>query len=160
MLLHHGSNVAVEHPRILTTNRSLDFGAGFYTTSSFEQARRWATLQAQRRVSGNPTVSTYDLEDSALTDLTVLRFNEADGDWLDFVVENRKGIYSGPLYDLVIGPVANDRTMRVINDYMNGEINKNTALVLLEPQRLTDQYCFRTADALSHLTYREVNCLD
>ena len=34
MILYHGSNVEVRLPRILTTNRSLDFGAGFYTTSS------------------------------------------------------------------------------------------------------------------------------
>lgn len=49
MILFHGSNVEVRLPRILTTNRSLDFGAGFYTTSSLNQAERWAELQTQRR---------------------------------------------------------------------------------------------------------------
>lgn len=55
MILYHGSNVEVRPPRILTTNRSLDFGAGFYTTPSLNQAKRWAQLQTQRRGSGRAT---------------------------------------------------------------------------------------------------------
>ena len=37
MKLFHGSNVIVNTPRILTKLRALDFGAGFYLTSSKEQ---------------------------------------------------------------------------------------------------------------------------
>ncbi|WP_418979597.1 DUF3990 domain-containing protein [Adlercreutzia equolifaciens] len=55
MILYHGSNVEVRLPRILTTNRSLDFGAGFYTTSSPNQAERWAQLQTRRRRGGRAT---------------------------------------------------------------------------------------------------------
>lgn len=60
MILYHGSNVEVRRPRVLTTNRSLDFGAGFYTTSNLDQAKRWARLQAQRRRSGSALVSVYE----------------------------------------------------------------------------------------------------
>lgn len=42
MLLYHGSNIEVSNPQILETDRRLDFGKGFYLTSSFEQAKRWA----------------------------------------------------------------------------------------------------------------------
>ena len=38
MILYHGSNVFVREPRIVNSGRKLDFGTGFYTTSSFEQA--------------------------------------------------------------------------------------------------------------------------
>ena len=38
MLLYHGSDVVVEIPRILESNRTLDFGAGFYTTTYKAQA--------------------------------------------------------------------------------------------------------------------------
>ena len=119
MILYHGSNAEVRLPRILTTNRSLDFGAGFYTTSSLNQAERWAQLQTRRRGNGRAAVSAYEMDESAIESLSLLRFEGADAAWLDFVVENRKGLYKGELYDLVIGPVANDRTMSVINDYMN-----------------------------------------
>ena len=42
MILYHGSNVQVSTPKILVTNRMLDFGAGFYTTSNRQQAVKWA----------------------------------------------------------------------------------------------------------------------
>lgn len=160
MILYHGSNVPVEHPRILTTNRALDFGPGFYATSSLEQAQRWATIQARRRRMGSAVVTQYEFDHNAPEALATLRFEEPNGYWLDFVVANRKAVYTGSVYDLVIGPVANDRTMRVINDYMNGEIDKATALVLLEPQRLTDQYCFCSARALESLVCIGVMELD
>lgn len=41
MILYHGSTVIVENPQIRTGNIPLDFGAGFYTTTSLNQAKRW-----------------------------------------------------------------------------------------------------------------------
>ena len=38
MRIYHGSDVVVKIPKILTANRLLDFGEGFYTTSNYEQA--------------------------------------------------------------------------------------------------------------------------
>ena len=40
MLLYHGRLVAVEQPQIRVPQAFLDFGAGFYLTSSHEQALR------------------------------------------------------------------------------------------------------------------------
>ena len=37
-LLYHGSDVVVENPKILASARTLDFGAGFYTTTNSGQA--------------------------------------------------------------------------------------------------------------------------
>ncbi len=36
MILYHGSNVVVTDPKIIKANRTLDFGNGFYTTTSKE----------------------------------------------------------------------------------------------------------------------------
>ena len=41
-VLYHGSNVGVEIPKIIKANRTLDFGHGFYTTTSKQQACKWA----------------------------------------------------------------------------------------------------------------------
>ncbi|MBQ9955075.1 MAG: DUF3990 domain-containing protein [Eggerthellaceae bacterium] len=160
MLLYHGSNLEVREPRILVANRALDFGAGFYTTSSEAQAARWAELQTLRRHRGVPTVTVYEFDETKAGVLSTLRFNEADGEWLDFVAQNRKSEYRGQRFDMVIGPVANDNTMPVINDYMAGSIGKETAIVLLKPQKLTDQYAFLTATALEVLTCKEVRTHD
>ncbi len=40
--------------------------------------------------------------------------------------------------------------------YMAGIINEETALVLLKPQKLTDQYAFLTMLGLSALRFREM----
>ena len=38
MKVYHGSLLKVEHPKILTPSRTLDYGKGFYTTTSAQQA--------------------------------------------------------------------------------------------------------------------------
>lgn len=66
MLLYHGSNVEVLLPKIIVSNRTLDFGAGFYTTSSLEQAKRWAVLQTKRRKTGTPVVTVYEFDEKEM----------------------------------------------------------------------------------------------
>ena len=36
------------------------------------------------------------------------KFVKPDLEWLNFVVDNRKGLYKGTCYDIVFGPVANE----------------------------------------------------
>ena len=85
----------------------------------------------------------------------MLRFNTADGDWLDYVVKNRRGQAVVGDYDVVIGPVANDSTLPVIDDYMSGNYTKEEAVRRLLPQNLTDQYALKSTEALAALTYKE-----
>ncbi len=39
MKLYHGSNVIVQNPRIIESDRNLDFGKGFYLITDLEQAK-------------------------------------------------------------------------------------------------------------------------
>ncbi|GHV74953.1 hypothetical protein AGMMS49940_22550 [Spirochaetia bacterium] len=161
MKLYHGSNIEVKDPKLLPDARALDFGAGFYLTSSLEQAERWAALQAKRRRSGKAVVSIYHFDENLVKkQLNVKHFENANREWLHFVVENRKGVYVGEKYDIVIGPVANDNTMMVISDYMTGTLDEETALILLLPQKLKDQYAFLTLQGLSALKFVEVKNYD
>ena len=41
MLVYLGSVEVVENPEIRESNRTLDYGSGFYTTTSYEQAVAW-----------------------------------------------------------------------------------------------------------------------
>ena len=157
MILYHGSNVEVREPKIIVSNRTLDFGAGFYTTSNKEQAEKWSKTQTLRRRKGTPIVSCYEFNEDKIKNLSVLKFESPDIEWLRYVTDNRKAIYIGRKYDIVIGPVANDNTMPVINDYMAGTINEETALILLKPQKLADQFAFLTWKGLSALKYLEGN---
>ena len=114
MKLYHGSNIKVQKPQILISDRKLDFGTGFYLTSSLEQAERWAELTADRRGTGKPTISVYEFDETKLAELKILKFEKANKKWLDFVVANRDNAVDDQKWDIVIGPVANDRTMPVI----------------------------------------------
>ena len=144
MYLYHGSNMKVETPQLILSNRTLDFGSGFYTTSDESQ-------ETKRRKKGEAVLSIYDFDEEQAAELALLRFEEADTKWLNFVTQNRKNLYNGGKFDLVIGPVANDTTMPVLSDYMAGNITEEVALILLKPQKLADQYSF--------LTWRGLQCL-
>lgn len=153
MLLYHGSDVVVKHPVLLPERRALDFGPGFYLTSSKSQAEKWAKIVKLRRKSSSAVLNTYEFIDSEIGKLNVLKFESANAEWLEFVCSNRRrgGAYEN--YDLVIGPVANDSTLPVIDDYMDGVYTAEEAVKRLLPQNLTDQYSFLTEEALSFLAF-------
>ena len=101
MILYHGSNVKVETPKIIVSNRTLDFGAGFYTTSDSMQAIKWAQTQTRRRREGEAVVSQYEFDEKLRDSLNVLSFDFANREWLNFVSDNRKGSYKGKKFDLI-----------------------------------------------------------
>ena len=152
--LYHGSNAEVSYPIIRPNLRALDFGAGFYLTSSEQQAVKWAKVVARRRRKGAPQLNIYEFDESGLLMLNVLKFQTANAEWLDFVVNNRKELLMVNPYDIVIGPVANDSTLPVIDDYMDGVYTKEEAVKRLLPQNLTDQYAFLSEKALAYLKFK------
>jgi hypothetical protein len=88
MIIYHGSDIAVTEPKILSANRLLDFGEGFYTTSSYEQACRWARTVKINRKSKNQIVSIYDFNiDKAVENLQIIRFNTANHEWKHEIIE-------------------------------------------------------------------------
>ena len=155
MILYHGSNMTVEKPCLMPMRRMLDFGAAFYLTSDLEQARKWAAHTAKMRGEGSATVSVYKFDSSIQPTLNILRFETPDRAWLRFVSANRTGQPVDDRYDIIIGPVANDQAIRTVNDYLNGYFPEDIAIRLLLPQKLKDQYAFKTEAALSCLRFKE-----
>lgn len=154
MLVYHGSNLAVEAPRLIEQNRYLDFGPGFYTTSNRDQAVEFSRKVMRREGGGIPTVSVYEVGETSLeADLNVLRFGTADEAWLDFVVENRTGTYSGASYDAVVGPVADDDVFTTVTLYLGGVLTKRQALDSLKVKKLFDQYVWKTRAAIASITF-------
>lgn len=156
MLLYHGSNVAVERPRLFKTDRRVDFGSGFYLTSSFEQAERWARIVTKRRGEGAPLISVFEFDERVLGELSTLEFEGATVEWLRFVGLNRRGGTVRDELDIVVGPVANDNTMPTLRLFFAGAYSEEEAIKRLLPQKLRDQYAFKTESAIAALSFIEV----
>jgi hypothetical protein len=154
MLLYHGSNIEVRKPRLLGQTRGLDFGAGFYLTTDGKQADRFSEIIVNRRKTGVATVSAYEFDMTlAERTLSICRFTEANGEWLDFVKDNRLKQYAGKEYDIVIGAVANDDVLPTIILYINGQLDADLTIGALKTRKLVDQVCLKTEKALALLKF-------
>ena len=86
----------------------------------------------------------------------MLRFDTANKEWLKYISTNRTDKSAKDSYDVVIGPVANDQAIRTVNNYIKGYFNEDIAIQLLLPQKLKDQYTFKTKNALLKLRFNGV----
>lgn len=154
MVVYHGSNLIVSKPRLVPQNRFLDFGYGFYTTTNKEQAISFAKKVVKRRVEGCETVSIYEFdENKAFLECDVLKFENANEKWLDYVSENRAGIYNGKIYDIIYGPVANDDVYTTFTLYQSGVLTKEQTLEALKVKELYNQLVFTSEKALKYLKF-------
>ena len=62
MICYHGSDTIVDAPKILNATRPLDFGGGFYVTTSENQAENWAIKVALRNNTKYRCVNRYDFD--------------------------------------------------------------------------------------------------
>lgn len=155
MKIYHGSIEMVECPEIRGSNRTLDYGQGFYTTTSYEQAEAWVRRRMNEKRTSRGYVCAYELDESALRNLKTLIFEQPTEEWVDFVMKNRtqKGYVHD--FDIVYGPVANDRVYAAFALYEGGLINKQALIAELKAYKLVDQYLFHTEKALQTLTFIE-----
>lgn len=153
MRLFHGSTVSVEKPIILETQRLLDFGNGFYTTSSKIQAENWASIKQKRKGKNSKAIVTvYEITDNVINDnhLNIKVFEDANEQWLDFVVSNRNGIITHS-YDIVKGAVANDTLYATLSLYESNFLSKQETIARLKIHKLFDQISFHTPKSLQLL---------
>lgn len=154
MILYHGSNVVVSKPELVVQNRFLDFGHGFYTTTNKQQAVSFADKVTNRRKEGIATVNIYEIDEKkAFDECTLLHFEGPTGEWLDYVSDNRSGIYSGKSYDLIYGPVANDNVYATFTLYMSHVLTKEQTIEALKIKKLYDQLVFTSEKSLEYLRF-------
>ena len=172
MALYHGSYCVVENPDLKKCAVLKDFGRGFYLTTSKEQAKSFAKISAARAKSRGiipnsekfAYISFFKVAD--IDDLKSFAFKTADVDWLHCIVAHRKERAFAEVrksmqdYDVISGKIANDDTNATIIAYMGnvfgamgGEQADNMCISLLLPERLKDQFCFRSDKAISKLEF-------
>ena len=155
MKIYHGSIVVVERPELRQSNRTLDYGSGFYATTSIKQAEDWVRRRMKENEATHGYVNTYVFEESALQALNCLIFPAPTEDWVDFVMQNRTQKGFTHSFDIVYGPVANDRVYAAFALYEGGLISKQQLITELRTYKLVDQYLFHTEEALKSLTFIE-----
>ena len=153
MKVFHGTNIVIEQPKIMNRFKTLDFGEGFYTTENENQAKDFAVKVCGRRSPMlYPIVNCYEFNED-LNKFSVLKFDAPNEEWLDFVVERRKGIALSKKYDLIIGPVANDDVFGTIVLYEVGQLDKEGAIKRFKVKKLYTQVVFCNESVLNSLIF-------
>lgn len=153
MRLYHSSTQVVEIPEIRPSNRTLDYGQGFYSTTSPEQAAAWVRRRMKQGDAPCGYVNVYDFDERRASALSMLVFDKPTEEWLDFVMANRMQKDFQHSYDIVYGPVANDRVYAAFALYEGGLLSKQNLIAELRTYALVDQYLFHTPQALQTLTF-------
>lgn len=156
MILYHGTNVDFGTIDITKSKPNKDFGQGFYLTQNYSQAMEMGKLKAMQTNVGSARVLTYEFDEDKLTDgsLKVLRFDGYSSEWANFILKNRNGKPYEPQhdYDIVIGPIADDRVGFQLRRYEVGIIDMKLLIENLKYMKgITIQYFFGTHKALENL---------
>ena len=153
MIVYHGSYIEIKQIDLSKYQLHRDFGKGFYVTKFRQHAENWA--QRKTRFKNNGIISEFEFYYSELVTLKckTKQFKNYDEEWLDFVVLNRNDKNPIPAhdYDIVEGPVADDKIQNRIIDYLNGDITKIDFLEELKWHEETHQICFCTVASLQFL---------
>lgn len=153
--VYHGSVEEVRNPEIRQSNRSLDYGSGFYTTTSYEQAKKWVERRMKDKGESIGYVNVYELDDEVMEDMKSLFFEKPTEEWVNFVMKNRTERDFTHDYDVVYGPVADDSVYTQFTLYEAGIISMPTLIQELKTYKLVDQYLFHTEKSLQTIKFVE-----
>lgn len=156
MKLYHGSNMSIEEIDLKRGRKGKDFGQGFYLSADRSQALMMAERTVDREESGEATLTTYLFDESILfepTDLRVKVFENYSKEWAEFIIKNRRNKSLQPTldYDIVYGPIADDKVGLQINRYHLQYISMEELIRQLSFLRPTFQYFFGTERAIKLL---------
>ena len=158
MKLYHGSNIEFDKIDLAQSKPNKDFGKGFYLSADYEQAAKMAQVKVEQLEAGSPVVMAYEIEETAFNELKVLRFDSYTEDWAKFILMNRNNSSDKQVhdYDIVIGPIADDRAGLQLWKYENHSIDLPTLVQNLQYMKgITIQYFFGTERAIQFLKRHE-----
>ena len=163
-VLYHGSYCEVKEPDLVKCAKRKDFGQGFYLTTSKEQAESFL------RTSIVKAIATGTIEEGQkfgyVSTFEMRIFENADVDWLHCIVAHRKKKMFIEVeremakYDIIAGKIADDATNATLTAYLAGVFGTvgdqeadDFCIKQLLPNKLKDQYCFKTEVAIECLKF-------
>lgn len=155
MILYHGSNVAIDEIDLSKSRPGKDFGKGFYLSADKQQAIEMAESKVAF-LGGEPIVTEFEFDCDIITSskFKVKTFNAYTEEWAKFVYDNRENFSDTPIhdYDIIYGPIANDRVGTHIRNFKNGSIDLDELLRRIKFLKgITFQYYFGTEVAIQTL---------
>ena len=137
------------------SQRGKDFGCGFYLSESKTQAEEMAKFKVQL-FGGQTIVQSYEFDEAHLNDGTLrfLRFDGYSKDWATFILANRQNKNADNIhdYEIVYGPIANDKVGAQIRNVIEQNIDMVTFLERLKYMKgITFQYFFGSEKAIQML---------
>ena len=184
MLLYHGSYTAISRIDLNICAQGKDFGAGFYLSDDMAQAKSFIPRAVQKAVQSKTLtepprqgfVSVFRYLPGP-SNVPYYEFEAADREWLWFVSLNRRRTLANALKsklpstlhtaEIVVGKIANDTTNPTITAWLNGiygpiqnDRSADIAIELLLPNRLKEQYCFKSQTAVDCLKLEKVYAYD
>jgi len=158
MLFYHGTTEVIDDIDFSKCRLRTDFGRGFYISSKLGAAKDWAA--GRSGFSGVPTVMRYEISPDLFNDsvLKILRFAKPSTHWLDFIRDNRRRdiANNGVLeprhdYDIVSGPIANDKVADVVDQYCKGRISAEEAITRTKALPSVIQMSLHTKQTLKYI---------
>ena len=149
-VLYHGSYCEVKAPDLAKCAKRKDFGQGFYLTTSKEQAESFLRTSIAKAIATGTIeegqkfgyISTFEFNLSGNLETHI--FEKADVDW----------------YDIIAGKIADDATNATLTAYLAGAFGTagdqeadDFCIKQLLPNKLKDQYCFKTEAAIECLKF-------
>jgi len=155
MILYHGSNTEIHAIDLNQSMRGKDFGQGFYLSADQRQAEEMATFKTLQ-FGGCPIVNAFEFDETLLSNslLNTKIFDYYSLEWAEFIFANRNNMTDIPIheYDIVYGPIADDRVGVQIRNLIEGNITIDVFLERLKYIKgITFQYYFGTQRAINYL---------
>lgn len=153
MKLYHGSTVYIEKIDLDKSKPNKDFGRAFYLSVDEQQALELAQFRAEFEET-NPIVNVFEFDETLFQQFRCKRFEEYTEEWAHFVYNHRTDPQGRTLhdYDIVYGPIANDRIGAQITRFKQGYITFEEFLNRIQYIKgITFQYAFCTQRAVDKL---------
>ena len=155
--LYHGTNQKFDAFDFNKAKNFKDFGKGYYLTTDFNQAQKWAQKRGEK--AKKAYIYCYDVADVQTDSLKILELLQYDQKWLEFISENRiEG--REPDYDIIYDRIADNQYLEISNtllDYKQSRISSEEAIERIRWKNTkADQYCFKSKEALDLLRNRAV----
>ena len=161
IILYHGTIADFNIVDLAHTRDNKDFGKGFYLTTDYTQAYDWAYKMKMKAIyrgyNSKGYIYSFKLSIDRLKQLNTHKFTGTNKAWLEYIIYNRDRKTNNHQYDydVVIGKVADANAQGLIDAYTllteKTDAEKEKLLKRLKAERLKDQYCFKTAKAITLL---------